>query len=199
MRLHHAHSLLEVVIHLAASRVRGVRHLLSSRLVLELSFREVLIIGGLFEIDLLGEQLLLSQLVCSGSLAVVARASERSLGLPVGSRGECNLGRLSVDTDRLIVDVAASKDTGLQVLVLAILAVETLSLQWRAAVIDCAHIWVLPVNALSHQRAVVLRVLVGSECLSGRPVKLLVHLHFGRDMSLRLQSRARRPFDLFVG
>lgn len=39
VRLHDAHSLLEVVIYFAASRVRGVCNLLRARLVLELSFR----------------------------------------------------------------------------------------------------------------------------------------------------------------
>lgn len=156
------------------------------------------LIGGLLKIDLLREQLLLSQLVCSGSLAVVLGASERSLGLPVGSRRKRNLGRLSVNTDRLIVYVATSKDAGLQVLVLAILAVEAVSPQWRAAVIDSAHIGVLPVNTLSHQGAVVLRVFVGAECISGRPVELLVHLPLGWDMSLGLKSSARGPLDLFI-
>lgn len=196
VRLHHTESLLEVVVYFAALSGRGIGHLLSWRFVLELSFGQVLRVSILLEVHLVGGQLLLSQLVGDRSLQVVLGASQRGLGLPVGGGAEGDLGSGLVETEGCLVHVPASEDARLQVLVLAILAVEPVFLQWRAG-LDSANPRVLPVDTLSHQAAIAL-ILMGSVYLSSLAVKFLVDLHLGGNVSLRRELSALGSRNLLI-
>ena len=80
--------------------------------------------------------------------------------------------------DGRLIDVAAAKDTRLEVLVLSVLAIEVLSLDLRLSILDWLLLIVSPIDTLSHQvsvASIILKtVLIG--CL---PIQLLHYLLVG--------------------
>ena len=102
----------------------------------------------------------------------------RGFVLPVSGWAKNNALLLSVVFDGRLIDVAAAKDTRLEVLVLSVLAIEVLSLDLRLSILDWLLLIVSPIDTLSHQvsvASIILKtVLIG--CL---PIQLLHYLLVG--------------------
>lgn len=142
----------------------------------------VVIIVGLLQVNILGGEFVLSVFVRNSFVGVVLWVLEGSLSLPVGSGTVGDPGLRPVNDDRLLLDVATSKNTRLEVLVFTVFGVHTAVIDFLS--LDSLHRWVFPVDVLSHQASVVFRLMVHSLGVHRFTVELSFDLGFGGDNCL---------------
>ena len=115
-----------------------------------LGFRWEMRIVSLLQINLIWLQLLLSHLKgINIVLSLVVWMGQSSLRFPVSCRGISNFGSTLVNNNGCLVNIATSKNTRLQILVLTFFAIKSLSFQRRIG-FNCSNKRILPIDTRSH-------------------------------------------------
>lgn len=97
---------------------------------------------------------------------------------------------------RRLIDVAAAKDTRLEVLVLSVLTIEVFSLDLRLSILDWHLLIVSPIDTLSHQVSVA-SIILKTVLISCLTIQLLYYLLVGWNC-LPLNLRGLRLRDHWV-
>jgi len=128
MGFHYFVTLFEIVGHFTAFGFRFICNwLVNGADCFDLGQRCVGVLITLWDVDLLGDEFLLTALVGYAAIVVILRVSKSCLSRPVRIRTESNFGGVLIDLDLLIIDVAAAEHTRLQILMLTVTAVKAIS------------------------------------------------------------------------